>query len=1283
MATQYNTGAGYYSPSSPKPDLPRSISTTNLETTKRCRAVIQQDWCSTVPMGGTNFFTSTPCFTLTLPALTDYPTEFQQFVFERIIDKETQRALEGEKCLNWCPSATKLVPLYTLGDGNCLLHAASLGMWGFQDRDHILRRAVAHACFNTEGNTFYRRWQYNREQENLQFGLQLEQPQWQREWEIVVNQASAEVPARGNLESLEEFHIFVLANVLRRPVVMYAVPKMRSVQGATLQGVNFHGIYLPLLWDPHSCKKDPLPLSFYGGHFSALVVIDSPGQYRNGYLVLPLTDYYGQQLPIRFALPQEDPTSLMMDYLNLMQIQNHGSPYFQHHVVCAKMMIADIPAYLKPLISGFIDACHSSYVTQVQTQTQQQLYQSNSAAGPMAAPVQSGSGDSGPRCINNCGMTGNPDTAGLCSQCYKKAQTEAQSQERERVSTGQQYPYGNEAGRQLGVAQPSGQTSQQASPISSSQGSIKCPHCTNPGHPMYLGMCENCYRRTTMGHQPQQQYMQQPPRSFQQQADLQPQGQKDDTYESLSNYQPAASQVKAKPPAVPPPRAENASGGRSKCRMHGCEFFGTAETRYYCSKCFNDNLENILKEVDGPPTHPPSRSPVGGVAPPMCDPTRLSSVPPTQLPQQTFTAPVTSGGVYGQPLRVPNPQPYEVPIAARNSPSTGDAGGQEPPKCSNCRQFFANEEFGWLCHGCFMKKTEVEAVGKNQLNPLNNPPQPAYSRAYTEPQRNFQIQPQYGQQQQQYEQQPQYGQQQQQYERQPQYRQQQQQYERQPQYGQQQYERQQPQYGQQQQQYEQQPQYGQQQQQYERQPQYRQQQQQYERQPQYGQQQQQYQQPSPPPAAAYTQIRRCANTSCDHTASEGSIFCAPCNMQQNLPEPATEFRPPPTQSQKLFPQAHSHTQPQMQPASQEKPTPKPRRNVTQTRPAANLPMVQARGTTNDLSGAIENMSLSGGQQFPCFLCQGTSPLSGGDQSYAVCPKHASMMKSFLKQQPTDMPHGDETVRQKPVTAPYNHPGSYPDNVAPNQNPSVGASNPYPGFPSPHSAGYSATSVHTGPQASSYSHAQYQPVHSQPDPTYQRREMYTDRNHSTYTTQPYSTYAGGPHYTHANTSHYQTTPSPGTQQGRQPPAGAVATPFTAANQPYPPHQQQQPLQYYDDRGMFNSSDEPKRKPLPQQQPPQQQPPQQQYMMSGGREHAQVARVLSSGGGEGRGIYGGGGSAYGGAEGGGPAPGQTMPQDTDMKPAKQLCGIAGCSFKAVPELGGLCPDCYDEHYKKPNT
>ena len=38
--------------------------------------------------------------------------------------------------------ACLLIPLQTTGDGNCLLHAASLAMWGHHDRFHALRRAV-------------------------------------------------------------------------------------------------------------------------------------------------------------------------------------------------------------------------------------------------------------------------------------------------------------------------------------------------------------------------------------------------------------------------------------------------------------------------------------------------------------------------------------------------------------------------------------------------------------------------------------------------------------------------------------------------------------------------------------------------------------------------------------------------------------------------------------------------------------------------------------------------------------------------------------------------------------------------------------------------------------------------------------------------------------------------------------------------------------------------------------------------------------------------------------
>ena len=48
----------------------------------------------------------------------------------------------------------------------------------------------------------------------------------------------------------------------------------------------------------------------------------------------------------------------------------------------------------------------------------------------------------------------------------------------------------------------------------------------------------------------------------------------------------------------------------------------------------------------------------------------------------------------------------------------------------------------------------------------------------------------------------------------------------------------------------------------------------------------------------------------------------------------------------------------------------------------------------------------------------------------------------------------------------------------------------------------------------------------------------------------------------------------------------------------------------------------------------------------------------------------------ASGVGTTSGQIKSQDTAEKPAKQLCVTSGCSSKAVPELGGLCPECYED-------
>ena len=640
-----------------RPELPRSISTTNLETTRRCRSLIQKDWKADAPRGGTNFFATTPGFTLILPALNDYPSDFQKFVFDRIVAKDTQEMMEKDCCLNWCPSVTKLVPLNTIGDGNCLLHAASLAMWGFQDRDLVLRNAVSRAVnVNIENNTLYQRWKHNRMIENQEYGIELEPHQWDQEWEVVKQQTSTSALSGRNWDSLDEFHIFVLANVLRRPILMYAAPKVRSHQtNGTLQKINFHGVYLPLLWAPDSCKKDPLPLAYHLGHFSALVVVESFKQYRHGLLLLALSDYYSRQLPVRFILPVEDPNTLIMDYLHLVQVPSSGSPYFSHgHIVCAKLTISDVPLYLKPLISGFVDACYESYIAQMQ-----------SSPSPKD---ETNAEQSRPHCINNCGMYGDPAT-GLCSKCHQKAISAAQAQEKAasedkapQQAQGQFQQHGHEH-------ETTDAVSGHQSTVSMS-GAIKCPRCSNLGHPSYLGMCEHCFVSTSAnrGILSDTNTIQQEPSVSESIKAREP------VYEVLPNYHNFPPEAQSppqltfpQPPAVPPPRnVGDKIVERSQCRAPGCEFFGTKETRFYCSKCFDANVEMILKEVDSsnvnlPPLHSQPQHPSSG----------------GELAHATITSQF-------QPI-------------------------QAPPKCYRCKDFFANDEYNGMCHGCFMKKTRTES----------------------------------------------------------------------------------------------------------------------------------------------------------------------------------------------------------------------------------------------------------------------------------------------------------------------------------------------------------------------------------------------------------------------------------------------------------------------------------------------------------------------------------------------------------------------------------------------
>ncbi|XP_072348745.1 OTU domain-containing protein 7A isoform X2 [Scyliorhinus torazame] len=264
---------------------------------------------------------------LKLPDLNVYSEDFRSFIERDLIEQSTMLALEQAGRLNWwsvvCSSCKRLLPLATTGDGNCLLHAASLGMWGFHDRDLMLRKALYTMMQNgTERDALRRRWRWQQTQQNKESGLVYTEEEWEREWNELLKLASSEprthysknTGTSGGVdntedpvyESLEEFHVFVLAHVLRRPIVVVADTMLRDSGGEAFAPIPFGGIYLPLEVPPNRCHCSPLVLAYDQAHFSALVSMEQNDQQREQ-AAIPLTDSEHKLLPLHFAMdPKKD-----------------------------------------------------------------------------------------------------------------------------------------------------------------------------------------------------------------------------------------------------------------------------------------------------------------------------------------------------------------------------------------------------------------------------------------------------------------------------------------------------------------------------------------------------------------------------------------------------------------------------------------------------------------------------------------------------------------------------------------------------------------------------------------------------------------------------------------------------------------------------------------------------------------------------------------------------------------------------------------------------------------
>ncbi|OWF46954.1 uncharacterized protein LOC110454964 [Mizuhopecten yessoensis] len=240
--------------------------------------------------------------TFVLPDLTIFSSDYRAFLEKDLIETSTLVSLEQAGRLNWWAEmgiCQRLLPMATSGDGNCLLHAASLAMWGIHDRELMLRKALYDTLTRqTYSKALYRRWRWQQTQVNKESGLIFSEDEWQQEWKGVLKLASTRPRSLPGMsrrsssccdsaitqggeastpvvyESLEEFHVFVLAHVLQRAIIVVADTILKDSHGEALAPIPFGGIYLPLEIESKSCYRSPLLLTYDAAHFSALVPME-------------------------------------------------------------------------------------------------------------------------------------------------------------------------------------------------------------------------------------------------------------------------------------------------------------------------------------------------------------------------------------------------------------------------------------------------------------------------------------------------------------------------------------------------------------------------------------------------------------------------------------------------------------------------------------------------------------------------------------------------------------------------------------------------------------------------------------------------------------------------------------------------------------------------------------------------------------------------------------------------------------------------------------------------
>lgn len=235
------------------------------------------------------------------------------------IDLDMLKHLVQSTQLNRMEKFRKLFPKKTTADGNCLIHATMLSVDGKEDIGLKTRKNLNKMLADKKSKQtqqIKKIWKAEGMAKSDVYGYTFfSEEDWENEWNLLVNLSSPHPTNDNTYQMLESFHVFVLANAIKTPIVVVSEKFIYSVDGDAFSPIDFGGVYLPLIHPPTECCKSPVVLAYNDSHFCPLILATGHEEKK-----FPLENPSGELLSIHYAqdiINKSSALSLLQKYLDI------------------------------------------------------------------------------------------------------------------------------------------------------------------------------------------------------------------------------------------------------------------------------------------------------------------------------------------------------------------------------------------------------------------------------------------------------------------------------------------------------------------------------------------------------------------------------------------------------------------------------------------------------------------------------------------------------------------------------------------------------------------------------------------------------------------------------------------------------------------------------------------------------------------------------------------------------------------------------------------------------